>query len=122
VNPGYHVDCLLYRDDDGELVGILNYYPAAYPPFERASNANLWVRPDRRRQGIGRALGLEALRRWEFPGPREERRITGSGAILARSLLRTLAGTELDPVIRERELLARDQQQSSDGPISGDLP
>jgi GNAT superfamily N-acetyltransferase len=79
VTDDYHVDCLLYRDEDGELVGILNHYPADFPPYEREADINVWVRPDRRRRGIGTALGLEAASRWEAPRP-DQARMTASGA------------------------------------------
>lgn len=78
VTAGFHVDCLLYRDDDGELIGILNHYPTDFPPYERRGNVNIWVRPDRRRQGIGTQLSLESVRRWE-PIEAEKVRYTRAG-------------------------------------------
>jgi GNAT superfamily N-acetyltransferase len=86
VDPAYYVDCLLFRGDDGELIGVLNHFPADYPPYERAGNVNIWVRPDRQRQGVARALILEALGRWEFRW--ENQRITPSGARIAASMVR----------------------------------
>jgi uncharacterized protein YndB with AHSA1/START domain len=64
VSDEVFVDCLLYRDETGELVGILNHYPVDLPPLEREGDQNIWVRPDRRRQGIGSALMTEASLRW----------------------------------------------------------
>lgn len=64
VDANYCVDCLLWRGGLGEVLGILNHYPADFPPWERAHNVNLWVRTDAQRNGIGTALVLEALRRW----------------------------------------------------------
>ena len=61
---GIFVDCLLYRDEQGELVGILNHYPDAIPPYERAGDQTMWVRPANRRQGIGSALARDAFFRW----------------------------------------------------------
>jgi GNAT superfamily N-acetyltransferase len=63
------VDCLLYRNRKGHLVGILNHYNEdAYEwdgtLLESAGNVNVWVRPNRRRRGIGTILATEALRRW----------------------------------------------------------
>ncbi len=87
------VDCLLYRDETGALVGILNHYPTAIPPHERAGANNIWVRPDRRRQGIGSALGSEASLRWSsvptdgFPNV-DEMRMTQAGAQLVEAYLR----------------------------------
>jgi len=84
IDASYHVDCLLCRDEQGDLIGILNRYPADYPPYERAGNVNIWVRPDRRRRGIARALILEALDRWELRW--EHQRLTPSGAEIAASM------------------------------------
>ncbi len=53
---GVLVDSLLYRDDDGVLRGILNY---------RAAKINMWVHPDHQRKGIGTALLVEAMNRWD---------------------------------------------------------
>lgn len=53
---GVMVDCLLYRNDDGILLGILNY---------RAGKINGWVHPDHQRKGIGGALLVEAMNRWD---------------------------------------------------------
>ena len=87
LNAELHVDCLLYRDEAGELVGILNRYPTAFPPHEREGDQNIWVRPDRRRQGIGTALSREATIRWpsglfrgELPPDRGEPKLTETGA------------------------------------------
>jgi uncharacterized protein YndB with AHSA1/START domain/GNAT superfamily N-acetyltransferase len=87
------VDCLLYRDETGALVGILNHYPTDLPPHQRAGSNNIWVRPDRRREGIGSALVTEAFFRWTtvptdgFPN-RDEMRLTASGAQMVEGLLR----------------------------------
>jgi len=67
----YHseVDCILYRNRKGHLVGVLNHYPNDEHELngmilERAGNVNVFVRPNRRRRGIGRRLVHEAMRRW----------------------------------------------------------
>ncbi|GAB3952471.1 hypothetical protein GCM10029976_090730 [Kribbella albertanoniae] len=65
--PGHglgYVDCLLYRNADGELVGILNHFPADMPPYEDKGNVTLLVRPDHQRQGIGSRLWAEAVERY----------------------------------------------------------
>lgn len=62
----HHVDCLLFRGPDGKLQGVLNYYAVDMPPWEKAGNMNMWVRPDKRRRGIGTRLLDEARRRWPF--------------------------------------------------------
>jgi GNAT superfamily N-acetyltransferase len=60
------VDCLLYRGEGGELMGILNYYPFDFPPYEVKGNVNIWVNPDFQRLGIGTKLVEEAMKRWEI--------------------------------------------------------
>ena len=100
VTDDYFVDCLLYRDENGELVGILNHYPEDFPPYERKGNQNIWVRPDRRRQGIGIQLGLESLRRWEPLTP-EDLHYTRAGlewvtAVGTKGVGRRYIDTELD--------------------------
>jgi uncharacterized protein YndB with AHSA1/START domain len=88
------VNCLLYRDETGELIGILNHYPTEFPPHERAGDENIWVRPDRRRRGIGSALLSEASLRWPSAFFRGEAvpdagdaKLTGSGAQLLEGVL-----------------------------------
>jgi ribosomal protein S18 acetylase RimI-like enzyme len=87
AGPGISVvDCLLYRDEDGLLVGILNHYDGKIP-LEAADAVNLWVRPDRQRQGIGKMMTREAMKRW--PGVRlENQRYTRIGVHLLQSLIR----------------------------------
>lgn len=85
VHPGYYVDCLLYRDLAGRVVGILNHYNEDSPPWERAGNVNLWVHPQRRRQGIATALWLEAKARWPEV-TLDSQRFTPEGAFMANAL------------------------------------
>lgn len=40
------IDCLLARDDDGKLVGILNYYGKDFPPYQKAGDVNVFINPD----------------------------------------------------------------------------
>jgi uncharacterized protein YndB with AHSA1/START domain len=90
------VNCLLYRDETGELIGILNHYPTDIPPYEREGNENVWVRPDHRRQGIGTALVTEAFLRWPpkvwnqyvHPSAGDDLKSTESGVRLAEGMER----------------------------------
>lgn len=91
---GKAVDCLLYRDERGELVGILNRFPQDIEPYERAGNASVYVHPQRRRRGIGSALIMEALDRWGLKGDFES--FTDSGAAFAAGLVRRLSGSSYD--------------------------
>jgi uncharacterized protein YndB with AHSA1/START domain len=94
VNKELYVDCLLYRDETGALVGILNRYPTAFPPHEREGDQNVWVRPDRRRQGIGTALLTEASFRWpsafvrgeSVPNP-DDLKLTKSGVQMLEGIM-----------------------------------
>ena len=80
------VDCLLFRDDTGSLVAILNHYDGKIA-LEATDAVNLWVRPDRQREGIGKMMTREAMQRW--PGVRlENQRYTRMGMHLLKSLVR----------------------------------
>jgi hypothetical protein len=80
------INCLLFRDEDGSLVAILNHYDGKNP-LEAADAVNLWVRPDRQREGIGKMMTREAMQRW--PGVRlENQRYTRMGMHLLKSLVR----------------------------------
>jgi len=90
VGPTNPVDCLLMRDQGGELLGILNHYPEdGYDHgflIEHAGNVNLWVKPSCQRQGIGTALLAEAEKRWTIDYTQQ--RYSPSGLALLRSLQR----------------------------------
>lgn len=84
VTDDYFVDCLLYRDEDGRLIGILNHYPTDFPPLQRKGTANVWVHPDHRRQGVASALGFEKVKRWGTAPPDQDR--TPDGAAMANAV------------------------------------
>lgn len=89
VTDELFVDCLLYRDETGGLVGILNRYPTDFPPLEREGDQNIWVHPDHRRQGIGSALVSEAFSRWGRWGPvgdTGDLKLTQSGVQLVQGM------------------------------------
>ncbi len=87
AGPGISVvDCLLLRDESGSLVAILNHYDGKNP-LEAADAVNLWVRPDRQREGIGKMMTRLAMKVW--PGIKlENQRYTLTGTYLLRSLTR----------------------------------
>jgi GNAT superfamily N-acetyltransferase len=96
LNDELFVDCLLYRDEAGELVGILNHYPMDFPPHEREGDENIWVHPGRRRQGIGSTLLLEARFRWGRRPSAGEPKLTESGLQFVKSLAEKYGGSEFD--------------------------
>jgi ribosomal protein S18 acetylase RimI-like enzyme len=84
------VDCLLYRNDKGHIIGILNHYSfdavTSDGAWEKKGNVNIWIHRSYQRQGIGRALWEEAVRRW---GVRlQGQRMTPAGAAFAEALTR----------------------------------
>lgn len=82
---GYQVNCLLYRDGDGHLLGVLAHFPETIPNLERAGHGNMWVHPDHRREGVARELVLEFVRRgWH--GEYKDFRVTPEGAALLREV------------------------------------
>lgn len=86
LSPEEWVDCLLYRDANGKLIGILNYYPIDLPP-EMAGNFTLRVKQSAKRQGVGTGLLEEAFRRWKID-PRQQT-YTIEGMEFMKKFLRT---------------------------------
>lgn len=64
IDATTYVDCLLWRDTDGTVRGILNHYPTDLPPWEKAGNINIFIDPTMRRRGIATALLMAASQRW----------------------------------------------------------
>ena len=91
VPPDITVECLLYREESGELAGIANYFPVDIPPYEMAGNWALFVRPEWRGQGIGTALMVEGMARWDY---REDHiTFTEGGAALVNKARRQINAT-----------------------------
>ncbi len=59
------VDCLLFRNKAGKLIGVLNHYPFDFPPYEKKGNINVMVDPKEQSKGTGMELFKEALKRWK---------------------------------------------------------
>lgn len=94
IGGGRWVDCLLHYDESGELTGILNHFPRDIPPYEHRGGVNIWVRPDRRRQGIAGRLIVEGLERWDLRG--DGQRFSSTGAEFARSMVVRLRHSKYD--------------------------
>lgn len=82
------IESLTMRDDDGKLIGIFYYYPQdcyerTGEKLETAGNANVFVHPDHRRQGVGTQLVTEATQRWDIDF--EQQRYSASGSALAHA-------------------------------------
>lgn len=58
------IDCLIERDRQGYVIGILNHFGHDMPPLERAGNVNVLVHPAMQRRGIGTRLLLTAMDLW----------------------------------------------------------
>jgi GNAT superfamily N-acetyltransferase len=74
---------LLWRDDWGELRGILTYFPIDYPCGDKAGEFMAVVDPAYRRRGVATALLAEAVRRWQIDLTKQ--RYTREGAAFAKS-------------------------------------
>ena len=83
VTPLGTVDCLLYRNEGGAVVGILNHY-GFDSVWEKTGNVNVFVRRNCQRQGIATALIMEADRRW--PINLDQQHFTPEGAAFAERL------------------------------------
>jgi len=92
-------ECLLFRDADGDLRGVLNYFPNNIPfkkgtPawercgrqwIEKAGNFNVLVDPSYQRRGVGTTLLRAATERWEIDFGQQD--YTLEGALLVTSFL-----------------------------------
>jgi GNAT superfamily N-acetyltransferase len=82
--PHLHiVDCLLYRDEEGLLVGLLYHY-CDDSRYEEAGNVNIMVKPENQRRGIGTALLVDAMARWNIDLSAQN--LTLAGAFFLRHL------------------------------------
>lgn len=56
---------LLHRNRKGRLTGVLYFYRDAVPVLRQPPGmVHMWVDPARHGRGVGKALALEAIRRW----------------------------------------------------------
>lgn len=78
-----HVDVLLFRNGKGHVVGILYHYPFDCD-LEAKGNVNIFVRPDRRRRGIGSRLLREADARFDL-NLDQQKYTTGGLALVKRN-------------------------------------
>ena len=76
--------CLCWRDERGLLRGVLNYYQENNY-WENKGNANLFVDPEWYGKGIGTALLLEAMNRWQIDF--QQQKYTKQGASFVARLI-----------------------------------
>ena len=88
LDADLYVDCLLWRDDNGILRGILNHYPIK-TEWEKVGNANIWVHPGWQGKGIGSALMDEAMKRYNLN--LKQQRYSEAGARFIERYLKSLA-------------------------------
>lgn len=81
------VACLLSRDGDGKLIGILNRY-YENNPHQAPNTGNLWVNPNNQHQGVATGLLKEAARLWFGEGTLDEQTFTREGWSWVESLMR----------------------------------
>jgi len=79
------VNCLLFRDEHGILLGVLNHYPMT-SVWEEAGNVNVFIDPAHKRKGIGTALVAECIARWGQINTAQQR-FTPEGAAWAERLV-----------------------------------
>lgn len=101
VNESTWVDCLLYRDDSGKLIGILNHYPFALVDpddpriVERRGNINIFIDPKHKGKGIGTKLVDEAVSRYNVDLRRQ--RYSEEGADFINNYIRKLPENKNKP-------------------------
>lgn len=84
-DPGDHVvDCLLYRNEDGKLIGILNHFGFDLPPYQKKGDVLVMVDPKHQRKGIGTALLREAGKLYDID--LSTQKFTKEGAALANAV------------------------------------
>lgn len=87
LKKGQWVDCLLWRDEQGKLKGIVYHYPQDLP-LEKKGNMNIFIAPDAKRQGIGTKLVAEAIKRYKVD--LRQQRYSEEGAAFINNFVRNL--------------------------------
>jgi hypothetical protein len=87
LKKGQWVDCLLWRDDNGILKGIVYHYPQDLS-LEKKGNMNVFISPDSKRQGIASILVAEAIERYNVDLRRQ--RYSEEGAAFINNFVRNL--------------------------------
>ena len=80
------VDCVLWSDNNGELRGILNFFPSG-SDFDKPGQFNMFVDPKWKRKGIASQLLDEAINKYKI-----DLRIqiyTVEGALLVENYMQT---------------------------------
>jgi GNAT superfamily N-acetyltransferase len=80
------VHCLLYRDDKGHVIGILNYFDFV-SVWQKPGDVNIWIHKRHQGEGVGKALWTEAVRRWNVK-LQNQTKMTPAGAAFAEAMMR----------------------------------
>ena len=101
VDESTWVDCLLFRDDSGKLIGILNHYPFALVDpddpriVEKRGNINIFIDPKHKNKGIATKLVDEAVSRYSVDLRRQ--RYSDEGANFINKYVRKLPENKNKP-------------------------
>jgi len=85
--PGCVADCLVYRNEQGRAVAVLNHYPQDVGP-EKKGNICFFVDPKMQGKGLGKMMVLEAMKRFDIKLENQE--WTPSGFRVLRSILKDI--------------------------------
>jgi GNAT superfamily N-acetyltransferase len=109
------IHCLLYRDKNGKVRGILNHYPFNMPSrsnsaelIEKAGNVNVWTDPKFQRRGIATKLLADADERWNLNFAQQLYTAEGHALVVSylenRSLKVLMDGYQILPDFNELKL------------------
>jgi len=63
---GACLESLLFRDQKGMLLGIMDYFSSDGIPNEVKGNVNVVVHPDFQNKGIGSSLWVAGMKKWQI--------------------------------------------------------
>lgn len=87
-SPEQWIETFVYRDECGNLLGIIDYFPVDTIPHEKKGNVNIFVHPEHRGKGVGLALLKKGDERWDIDFDKQQ--YTYSGLKLVKSYQRAI--------------------------------